>query len=84
METDTAVAADGELVDVIEKNATEQIRVRLREYRGYDLLDLRIFYQDGEEWKPTRKGLTLRYDRVSDLLEALEKAEQAIAAHDDP
>ncbi|NCQ35998.1 hypothetical protein GW813_13190, partial [bacterium] len=31
---------------------------------GRELLDVRVYYTDGagDEWKPTRKGLTVRLD----------------------
>ena len=54
-----------EAVAVISKNARERIQVALTEYNGRELLDVRVYYTDGtgDEWKPTRKGLTVRRDR---------------------
>jgi hypothetical protein len=41
-------------------------------------LDIRVYYTDGtgNEWKPTRKGLTVRRDReiLGALRDALDKA----------
>ena len=53
------------------KNALEEVRASLSDYKGKTYLDIRVFYRDEEgEWKPTKKGITL----APDLLPELEKA----------
>jgi hypothetical protein len=37
-------------------------------------LDLRIFYEDGPDLKPSRKGITVRPDQIDELIEALQMA----------
>lgn len=50
---------DGNCI-TIQKNASEQIRLALREYEGRAFVDLRLFFRtDADEWQPTKKGLTL-------------------------
>lgn len=73
---------DGDiLISEFEKNGREIVRVRLTEYRGVELVDVRAFYQGtGGEWKPG-KGIALRRELLSALIKALraaEKAEKAI------
>ena len=43
------------------KNATEEVRASLTEYKGHKLIDLRIYYEpeEGEERRPTKKGITI-------------------------
>ena len=61
------------------KNATEQVRVTLTEWKGYPLLDVRVYFQDAQgEYKPSRKGLTLNRDLVPELLAGLEAARAEI------
>jgi len=62
----------------IEKNAQEEIIVQLTEFKGYDLVDLRVWAKSviGETGKPTRKGLSIKPDILPELIEALQKAER--------
>jgi hypothetical protein len=61
----------------IQRNPTEKLIVQLRQYRGRWYIDARIHYLDekDEEWKPTKKGLSLNEETSPWLREALEKAE---------
>lgn len=69
-DTDTVIAT-------LRKNAAEDVRVALTEYRGHPLVDLRIFaeYQSTGEVGPTKKGLTFSPSMLPGLIEALQAAE---------
>ena len=57
---------------VIEKNSRESIVVSETEYKGSTYVDVRIFYKDiNGSLQPTRKGVSIRPDKVSELLAAL-------------
>ena len=57
---------------VIEKNSRESIVVSETEYKGSTYVDVRIFYKDiNGSLKPTRKGVSIRPDKVSELLAAI-------------
>lgn len=60
----------------VEKNRRQVVAVALTEYSGRSLLDVRIFgdFAEDGEFRPTHKGISLRIDRLPDLIEALEKA----------
>lgn len=45
------------LITKMEKNSQEEIRFSLQEYRGTDLLDIRVYYDAGGVIKPTKKGI---------------------------
>ena len=63
----------------IEKNAREKIRISLTEFKGYDLVDLRVYYEDEEgNPKPTKKGISFKTDIISQVIEALSQAEEEI------
>lgn len=54
---------------IISKNKRDQIRIGLNEYQGKQYLDLRQFYKsEGNEWKPSPKGLTVPVDLYPELL----------------
>jgi len=59
------------------KNSTEQIKVMLKEYKGHQLIDFRVYFANPGESKfyPTRKGLTIKTDLIPQLKKALEEAE---------
>jgi Transcriptional Coactivator p15 (PC4) len=69
------------LVARIAKNPTEEVRVSLTSYRGHDLVDIRVFFQDEQgEWRPTKRGVSLSIDSFAELREAVVKAEEMLNA----
>ena len=40
------------------------------------MVDIRIFYQDGESLKPTKKGITIKRELIDDLIQALQKLKE--------
>jgi Transcriptional Coactivator p15 (PC4) len=50
-------------MQILPKNAVEQIRIAPREYHGYVFIDIRVSFQDDAgAWKPTKKGVTVSVD----------------------
>jgi hypothetical protein len=69
------------LVARIAKNPTEEVRVSLTSYRGHDLVDIRVFFQDEQgEWRPTKRGVSLSVDSFAELRDAVAKAEEMLNA----
>lgn len=64
------------LFGVVDKNDREQIQVSAREYQGHPYVDVRVYWRTdpSEEWKPSRKGVTVRPDLVGELIALLQKA----------
>jgi hypothetical protein len=46
------------------------------EFKGYELLDLQAYYQEGDDWKPG-KGITVGRELIPELKKALVAAEKA-------
>jgi Transcriptional Coactivator p15 (PC4) len=68
--------AKDDMVAELAKNPLEVIRVAVREFRGHQFVDIRVYYQDeAGSWLPTKKGVTIAPDLWSDFLEALAKVE---------
>ncbi|MEA2031668.1 MAG: transcriptional coactivator p15/PC4 family protein [candidate division Zixibacteria bacterium] len=58
----------------LEKSPTEKIIIEDKEYKGHELVSLRIYFQSKEdEWLPTKKGVTFRRDQLDDVLDSLQK-----------
>ena len=66
-----------EVVETIKKNTKEEIRVELTEFKGHDLLGLRVYADTDNGPIATRKGITVNVRLIPDLLAALHKAEGA-------
>jgi hypothetical protein len=57
----------------IPKNAREEIRVSVDDYRGIALANIRVWYQDGSEYRPGKQGIALRCELVPQLIDALQR-----------
>lgn len=55
----------------IPKNAREEIRVSVDEFKGHHLCNMRVWYRDGEEHRPGKQGIALRLELVPQLIDAL-------------
>ena len=61
---------------VVPKNTREELHVSLTTFSGYNLINLRVFFQAGDgSMRPGKAGLSMRIDRLGELIEALKKAE---------
>ena len=69
----------GQVIADIGKNSREIIRVEVSEFKGKELINLRIWYQtfDGG-YKPTQKGVTLDISHYEDLKQAVDKIGQYV------
>jgi hypothetical protein len=59
------------------KNANERVRISFSTFKGKALVNLRVYYnaaEEGEEWRPTPKGLTLRRELIPELKKAVDLA----------
>ncbi len=58
----------------LERSETEKLIVESSEFKGRDLVTLRIYFlSKEEEWLPTKKGVTFRRDQLDEVLDALNK-----------
>ena len=68
---------ENQLVYEFRKNATEKVKVELLNYRGTEVINIRVFYKNDAakgEWRPTQRGITMRVDRITELKKAIDKA----------
>lgn len=57
----------------ITKNAREEYRIERQDFRGHDLLNIRVFYYDGSgEMRPGKQGIAIRMDLVPELMDAID------------
>ena len=69
-----------EVIASFEKNSFEEVRISLTNFKGKDLIDLRVYYRpdDGEEMRPTKKGITISLEKFSELKNAILALEKAL------
>ncbi len=72
-----------ECVAKFPKNKFEEVRVQIKEFKGYDLVDIRVFAaaKDGEEKVPTGKGVSINVTHFGDLKKAILAAEDVLRRH---
>ena len=68
------------LIATFEKNKFEEVRVQVREYKGYDLIDIRIWtdVKGTEDRVATAKGLSLNVEHFGDLKKAVMTLEKEL------
>lgn len=58
----------------LERNPTEKIYIEESEFKGHELVSLRIYFLSKEdEWLPTKKGVTFRRDQLDEVIGFLQK-----------
>ena len=74
--------AEAKILATIEWSETEQLQISVSEYRGKSYFNLRIYYttDDGANWLPTKKGVTVSPDNLPLLKDAVEEAMQELAS----
>jgi len=64
---------------VIKKNSRESIVISQTEFKGNDLVDVRTFFTNAEgELSPTKKGITVRLEKLDELVATLSAFSQNI------
>ena len=70
--------SENKVLATIPRSATEEIQVKVSEYKGKKYLDLRIFYttDNGATWLPTKKGVAIYPENIELLKEAIDLAQK--------
>ncbi len=56
----------------IQKNSLERIRIQRSEYKGHELIDIRVYYEaENGEWKPTKKGITFSLSLANEVIKGI-------------
>ena len=66
------------LIATIPRNQLAELRVEIGEYRDHDFVSIHTWTErhDSEEMVPTKKGFTVKPERLPELVEALQKEEE--------
>ena len=68
------------LIASFQKNKFEEVRVQIKEFKGYDLLDIRVYttLKDTDDKIPTGKGIAINVSHFQDLKKAILEAEKVL------
>jgi hypothetical protein len=70
-----------QLVAQFEKNAKEEVRVSIDDFRGRKIINIRVYYRsDAGQWLPGKQGLALAVDRYRDLADAVLRLGEGLQA----
>ncbi|MBU1862337.1 MAG: transcriptional coactivator p15/PC4 family protein [Candidatus Omnitrophica bacterium] len=60
---------------VIKRGANENVRITLREYKGKQYVDIRLFYlpKNDTEMRPTKKGITIYTSELKEVAKGLKE-----------
>lgn len=59
-------------------NEGNEIQISLSSYKDSKYLDIRKFYQVGNDWRPTKSGITFKKDQLSALSSIIKDNNDAI------
>lgn len=78
------MAEEPKILATIPRTATEQLQISINSYKDKRYLDLRIYYttDDGANWLPTKKGVTVSPDNLVTLKDAVEAAMEELLTVD--
>jgi hypothetical protein len=64
------------LLATIRKNGREEIRITRGDFKGFDVVGVRVWFQDRDtgEMRPGKDGLAFRVELVDEVIEALRAA----------
>ena len=67
-------------VYTIERNDGQEVRITLREYKGNQYVDIRMFFQpkEGGDMIPTKKGITIPVGQLGELRKALKEVQDVL------
>ncbi|KWU25850.1 hypothetical protein AS149_27595 [Burkholderia cenocepacia] len=69
----------GTLVEEIQKNSRERLRITIDRFKGHEYIGIRIWFvgEDGQ-YRPSRSGVTLKPTLLPQLMQALHLAARAV------
>jgi hypothetical protein len=70
------------LVAKFAKNATEEVRISLDEFKGKKLVNIRVWYTNSETGQkaPGKQGIALSVDKFEALMAGLKQMENKLAS----
>ena len=76
--------SEDKVVASFKRSATEEVRASIKDFKGRRYIELRIYYleEKSDEWKPTRKGVSLSTEFMPELKNAVGSLEKELQAQE--
>lgn len=56
----------------IQKNNLEKMCIHRTNYKGHELIDIRVYYESNTgEWKPTKKGIAFSLSLANEVIKGI-------------
>lgn len=62
------------VIATLPKNRRERFQASLVEWQGRTRFDLRTYYDAGDDWRPSKEGVSVPLDRLTELANAVNAA----------
>jgi len=59
-------------------NVKEPILIKLSSFKNFKFIDIRKYYEENGEWKPTKKGIAMNKSQLDDFFRIYDKNKQEI------
>lgn len=70
---------NGNVISVIAKNNTTTVQTKISEWKGNTYIDIREYFKNQQgDWIPTKKGIAITTPMLSEIITAMEKAEEIL------
>ena len=66
----------GDKVKMLFKNKSEMYMIQQSEYKGNEFMDVRIHYRQNDEWLHTKKGITIPYNKIDDIIALMRQVQE--------
>ena len=67
------------IINEIDKNGKEKIRLTIEEYRGQRYINFRVHFENSKGvWHPTHKGITLNAELIEEVIGLFKKASKEL------
>lgn len=63
-----------QVVETIQKNVKEQVRIEFTEFKGHELFAVRVYAETENGMVATKKGITVNVKMLPELAAAIQKA----------
>jgi hypothetical protein len=75
-DTEPGRVLDRKTIGYFPKKTGEDVHIDLLNFKGHELVDVRVFcaYPNGDQYYPSKKGLSLPVGKIPQLIELLQKA----------
>ena len=68
-------------MQVIQKNASEEFRIEREEFKGHDLVNVRVWFKSqAGDMRPSKKGVAIPFAKLDEIVEALQALQMVTTA----